>query len=32
MFNWHINTCIEELENKIRKEDMEECHRFIEGR
>ena len=32
MFNCHINTCIEELENKIRKEDMEECHRFIVGR
>ena len=32
MFNWQINTCIEELENQIRKEDMEECHRFIEGR
>ena len=32
MFNWQINTCIEELENQIKKEDMEECYRFIEGR
>ena len=32
MFNWQINTCIEELENQIRKEDMEECYRFIDGR
>ena len=32
MFNWQINTCIEELENQTRKEDMEECYRFIEGR
>ena len=31
-FNWHINTCIEELEKQIKKEDMEECYRFIEGR
>ena len=32
MFNWQINTCIEDLGNQIRKEDMEECYRFIEGR
>ena len=32
MFNWQINTCREELENQIKKEDMEECYRFIEGR
>ena len=31
MFSWQINTCIEELENAIKKEDMEECYRFIEG-
>ena len=30
MFSWQIDTCIEELQNKIKKEDMEECHRFIE--
>ena len=29
-FNWQINTCIEEQENEIEKEDMEECFRFIE--
>ena len=38
MFNSQINTCIEELENQIRKDDMEEgdemeeCYTFIEGR
>ena len=32
MFNLQINTCIGELENQIKKEDMEECYRFIEGR
>ena len=32
MFNWQINTCIEELEKQIKEEDMVECHRFIEGR
>ena len=31
MFSWQINTCIEELKNEIKKEDMEECYRFIEG-
>ena len=31
MFNWQINACIEELENQIKKEDMKECYRFIEG-
>ena len=31
MFSWQINACIEELQNKIKKEDMEECHRFIES-
>ena len=30
MFNWQINTCIEEMENEIEREDMEECFRFIE--
>ena len=30
MFSWQINTCIEELENKIKKEDMEECYKFID--
>ena len=32
MFNWQINTCIEKLENQLKKEDMEECYRCIEGR
>ena len=31
MFNCQINTCIEELKKQIKKEDMEECYRFIEG-
>ena len=31
MFNLQINTCIKELENQIKKEDMVECYRFIEG-
>ena len=32
MFKWQINTCIDELRKLIRKEDMEECYSFIEGR
>ena len=32
MFKWQIDTCIEELGKLIRKEDMEECYSFIEGR
>ena len=32
MFKWQIDTCIEELGKLIRKEDMEECYNFIEGR
>ena len=32
MFKWQIDTCIEELVKLIRKEDMEECYSFIEGR
>ena len=32
MFNWQINTCIEELEKQIKEEDMVEYYRFIEGR
>ena len=32
MFNWQINTCIEELGKLIRKERHEECYRFIEDR
>ena len=31
MFSWQINTCIEELENEIKKEDMEECYRLTEN-
>ena len=31
MFSWQINTCIEDMENEIKKEDMEEFYRFIEG-
>ena len=30
MFSWQIDTCKEELQNNIKKEDMEECHKFIE--
>ena len=32
MFKWQIDTCIEELGKLIRKEEMEECYSFIEGR
>ena len=30
MFSWHIDTCKEELQRNIKKEDMEECYKFIE--
>ena len=32
MFNWQIDTCKQELQNKINREDMEECNKLIEGK
>ena len=30
MFSWQIDTCKEELQRNIKKEDMEECYKFVE--
>ena len=30
MFSWQIDTCKEELQNNLKKEDTEECYKFID--